>query len=48
VEGMCSFIELPVTHALMMRSSTVIEQVQHYLLEGRFSGEAAINGLCRP
>ena len=48
VEGMCSFIELPVTHALMMRSSTVIEQVQHYLLEGHFSGEAAINGLCSP
>jgi len=47
VEGMCGFIEMPVTHALMMRNRKVIDQVLHYLEYGEFSGEGAENGLCR-
>lgn len=47
VTGMCGFIELPVTHALMMRNRQVIKQVIHYLANGEFSGEMAEKGLCR-
>lgn len=46
VEGMCGFIEMPVTHALMMRNDDVIDEIRHYLKEGIFSGDAAENNLC--
>lgn len=46
VEGMCAFVELPVTHALMMRNDTVIEQVLSFLESGRFTEAGAENGLC--
>lgn len=46
VEGMCAFIELPVTHAMMMRNNTVIDEVLAFLAEGRFAGAGAENGLC--
>ena len=46
VEGMCSHLVLPVTHFLMMRNDEVVEQVVHYLREGRFSAEGASNRLC--
>lgn len=46
VEGMCAFIELPATHAMMMWNSEVIAQVLHYLEHGEFSGETAENDLC--
>jgi len=37
VEGMCDFLTLPVSHALIMRNDPVIDQVQYYLRAGRFS-----------
>ncbi len=46
VEGMCGFIEMPVTHALIMRNREVIDQVLHYLAEGEFSDVAAERNLC--
>jgi len=37
VDGMCDFITLPVSHALIMRDEAVMDQVQYYLSAGRFS-----------
>ena len=34
---MCDFITLPVSHALIMRDDSVMDQVQYYLRAGRFS-----------
>ena len=36
VEGMEDHLEMPVTHVFMMRDKDVIEQVLHYLANGRF------------
>ena len=36
LEGMRDHLEMEVTHPFMMRNSDVIEQVIHYLREGRF------------
>jgi len=46
VEGMCAFIELPATHAMIMRNDTVIDEVLAYLASGIFAGAGAENGLC--
>lgn len=46
VEGMCSMLVLPVTHALMMRNDEVIGEVNHFLRHGRFAHAEAENGLC--
>lgn len=46
LDGMCAFIEMPVTHAMMMRNNRVIEQVVSFLASGNFSGESAENALC--
>jgi hypothetical protein len=46
VDGMCSFVELPVSHALMMQNSKVISEVIAFLNEGEFDSEEAENGLC--
>ena len=46
VEGMCAFIAMPATHALMMRNNDVIGQVLAFLATGEFTGEGAENGLC--
>ena len=46
VEGMCGFIEMPVTHAMMMLNDAVIGEVLAYLQTGAFAGENAENGLC--
>ena len=37
VDGMCDFLTMPVSHALIMRDDAVIDQVQYYLRAGRFS-----------
>ena len=37
LEGMQDHLEMEVTHSFMMRNSKVIEQVIHYLENGRFS-----------
>lgn len=37
LEGMSDFIELPVSHTLMMNDEAVVKQVLHFLAEGRFS-----------
>lgn len=36
VEGMSDFLQLPVTHPLMMRDREVMDQVVHFLQQGRF------------
>jgi hypothetical protein len=36
LEGMHDHLEMEVTHAFMMRNNHVIEQVIHYLENGRF------------
>ncbi len=46
VEGMYGFIEMAVTHALMMRNRKVIDKVLHYLAEGEFSDVAEERNLC--
>ena len=46
VEGMCAFIEMPTTHAMMMRNRNVIEEAIRFLESGRFEGEKAENDLC--
>ena len=47
VEGMCGFIEMPVTHAMMMRNELIIAQVINYISERRFLGDEVESGLCR-
>lgn len=46
VDGMCAFVELPVSHALMMRNSEVITEVLNFLATGSFESESAENDLC--
>ena len=46
VDGMCAFMEMPVTHAMMMRNNRVIGQIVNFLQTGRFKGEGAENNLC--
>ena len=48
VEGMCSFIALPTTHVFMMKNDAVIEQVIHFLQQGRFIDQTADNNDCNP
>ena len=37
IEGMCDFLVLDVTHTFIMKNDKVIDQVLHYLQNGRFS-----------
>ena len=46
VDGMCAFIEMPVTHAMMMRNNRVIGEIVNFLQTGEFKGEGAENNLC--
>lgn len=46
VKGMCAFLELPVSHALMMRDKEVLKEVLAFLETGEFVSETAENGLC--
>ena len=46
LEGMCAFIEMPATHAMMMRNKTVIAEAIRFFATGRFEGEKAENDLC--
>lgn len=41
VRGMCSFIQMPVTHTFMMRHPKVIRQAEFFLRHGLFNGEGA-------
>jgi len=43
VEGMCSFVALPVTHPLMMKNDEVIDEVITFLKGGQFSNITADN-----
>lgn len=43
VEGMCSFLMLPVSHPFLMKNKDVIEQVVSYLNGGVFKAHDAIN-----
>ena len=47
VEGMCSFIAMPVTHPFLMQNSDVINEVVHFLERGKFSSPSSENGLCK-
>lgn len=47
VEGMCAFVQLPVTHTFMVINDRVMEQTMEFLRTGRFSDAAARNDLCR-
>ncbi len=47
VDGMCSFIALPVTHTFMMKDEQVIGEVIHFLKQGRFASPDAQTGECR-
>jgi pimeloyl-ACP methyl ester carboxylesterase len=46
VEGMCSFIALPTSHPFMMKNEQVIEEVIHFLRQGRFTSPEAQSGDC--
>ena len=46
VDGMCSFIALPVTHTFMMRNEQVIGEVIHFLRTGRFLSVKTETGDC--
>lgn len=46
IEGMCSFVKLPVTHTFMMMNDTVERQVISYLKTGQFAHSSAQNNLC--
>lgn len=41
VDGMCAFLELPVSHTFMMYDAVVLAQIQVFLETGRFSHGAA-------
>jgi pimeloyl-ACP methyl ester carboxylesterase len=41
LEGMTDFLAVPTSHAFIMRSDEVAEQVVHFLREGRFRHEAS-------
>ncbi|MBD3647913.1 MAG: alpha/beta fold hydrolase [Pseudomonadales bacterium] len=43
VRGMCGFVALPATHPFMMGNDRVIQQVIHFLDQGKFEGEEARN-----
>lgn len=47
LEGMCSFLTVPVSHPYLMKNAKVIEQVILFLKTGEFSGETAENNLCK-
>ena len=44
VEGMNDHMEMPVNHVFMMRNKAVVEQVIHYLRQGEFLRESAVDG----
>jgi len=46
VEGMCAFIEMAATHAMMMLNRRVIAEAIRFLQTGRFEGDKAENDLC--
>ncbi|WAJ70909.1 esterase/lipase family protein [Catenovulum adriaticum] len=46
IDGMCSFIKLPVTHTFMMMNDVVERQVISYLKTGHFAHSSAQNNLC--
>ncbi|MCU4677508.1 alpha/beta hydrolase [Catenovulum sp. 2E275] len=46
VEGMCSFVALPVTHTFMMTNDLVEKQVVSFLKQGVFSEPDSQNNLC--
>lgn len=46
LDGMTAFIELPVTHALMMRDEQVIKQTLSFLNEGEFVGNRLQDEIC--
>ncbi len=43
LEGMCSFVALPVTHPFIMKNDQVINEVINFLLYGQFANEKAEN-----
>ena len=47
VEGMCSFVSLPVTHPFLMKKKAVIKEALHFLEHGEFRHQNAENELCR-
>jgi hypothetical protein len=47
VDGMCSFLALPVTHTFMMNDEQVINEVIHFLHQGRFADPDTQTGTCR-
>lgn len=46
IQGMCSFLVLPVTHTFMMTNDIVETQVLSFLESGQFMHEKAKNNLC--
>ena len=46
VDGMCSFLALPVTHPYLMKNEDIIVQSIQFLLRGQFTHEHAQNNLC--
>ncbi len=43
IEGMCSFVALPVSHPFLMKNDQVISQVIYFLLYGKFESAHAKN-----
>lgn len=46
VDGMCGFITMPATHAMMMRDKGVLEQIGQYLKTGKFTVTSALDLNC--
>lgn len=46
IDGMCSFVKLPVTHTFMMMNDMVERQVISFLKNGKFIHSSAQNNLC--